>query len=59
MDPKTRILIVEDESIVAVDLKKTLENSGYEIVGLVRSGELAVKKAIELEPNPYTDGYNA
>ncbi len=51
MYPKTRILIVEDESIVAVDLKKTLENSGYEVVGLARSGELAVNKAIELEPD--------
>ncbi len=51
MDTKTRILIVEDESIVAIDLKKTLENLGYEIKGVVRSGELAVKKAIELEPD--------
>ncbi len=51
MDSETRILIVEDESIVAIDLQKTLENSGYKIIGLVRSGELAVKKAFELNPD--------
>lgn len=51
MENRTRILIVEDESIVAIDLKKTLENSGYEIIAVVRSGELAVKKAVELEPD--------
>jgi PAS domain S-box-containing protein len=51
MDYKTRILIVEDESIVAIDLKKTLENSGYEIAGIVHSGELAVKKAVEIVPD--------
>jgi len=51
MNKKTRILIVEDESIVAIDLKKTLENFGYEIIGVIRSGEVAVKKALELEPD--------
>ena len=51
MDHKTRILIVEDESIVAIDLKKTLENSGFIINGIVHSGELAVKKALELNPD--------
>ncbi len=51
MDTKTKILIVEDESIVAVDLKKTLESSGYEIIGLARSGEMAFIKAVELLPD--------
>ncbi len=51
MDTKTKILIVEDESIVAIDLKKTLESSGYEVIGVIRSGELAVKKALELKPD--------
>ncbi len=51
MEHKTKILIVEDESIVAIDLKKTLENFGFEITGIVHSGELAIKKALELNPD--------
>ncbi len=51
MDKKVRILIVEDESIVAIDLKKTLENLGYEVLDIVRSGEKAVEKAVQLFPD--------
>ena len=41
-----KILIVEDENIVAKDLQKRLMNLGYNIVGIVSTGEEAVKKAI-------------
>src|SRR5574338_340603 len=50
MDNKVKILIVEDENIVAIDLKKTLENLDYEIIDIVRSGEKAIQKAVELGP---------
>src|SRR4051812_7459753 len=38
----TRLLIVEDESVVATDLKVTLEGLGYEVVGLAESGSKAL-----------------
>jgi two-component system, cell cycle sensor histidine kinase and response regulator CckA len=48
---KGRILIVEDERIVAEDLRFTLESEGYAVVGLVASGEQAVARATELQPD--------
>ncbi len=46
-----KILIVEDENIVAIDLQKRLMNLGYEIVGIVSTGEEAVQKAIATSPD--------
>ena len=37
-----RILIVEDEAIVAVDIKATLEKLGYKVVDILSTGEEAV-----------------
>ena len=51
MIEKVKILIVEDESIVAIDLRKTLENFDYEVVDIVRSGEQALRKAVEIVPD--------
>lgn len=48
---KTKILIVEDEKIVAIDIKYILENEGFQIVGMVISGEEAIEKALELKPD--------
>ena len=48
--PKTRIMIAEDEVIIAQALKIELEYLGYYICPLVFSGEEAVKKS-EIE-NP-------
>lgn len=48
---KTKILIVEDERIVAIDIKATLEDEGFEIVDIVISGEEAIKKALDLKPD--------
>ena len=46
-----RILLVEDESIVQLDLQQRLERMGYSVVGLASRGEEAVAKAIELQPD--------
>lgn len=45
MDPKkpASILIVEDEVIVAIDLSQTLGNLGYDIMGILPSGEDALE----------------
>ena len=48
---KTQILIVEDEYIVALDLRQILEGLGYNVCDLVFCGEDVIKKAEELQPN--------
>jgi two-component system cell cycle sensor histidine kinase/response regulator CckA len=48
---KGRILIVEDELIVAKDLQKTLEALGYEIVGRTDSGKETLRKTRDLAPD--------
>ncbi|MGK5092619.1 response regulator [Deltaproteobacteria bacterium TL4] len=47
----SKILIVEDEYIVAESLKNKLENLGYEVVDLVNSGEDAINSTDQLKPN--------
>ena len=46
-----RILIVEDEAVIASDLKEALIQAGYEVTAVVSSGELAVQKAAEERPD--------
>ena len=48
---ESRILIVEDERIVATDLSKRLKAMGYEPVGRAASGEQAIALAGELKPD--------
>lgn len=43
------ILVVEDESIVAKDIQVCLRKLGYDVVGVVSSGEEAVEKAQEFD----------
>ena len=45
------ILIVEDEHIIAMDIKLKLEDYGYRVLGIVSDGEDAVKLAAELRPD--------
>jgi CheY-like chemotaxis protein len=51
MGEKPRILIVEDEHIIQLDLKERLEQFGYEVVGLAGSGAEAVEMARHTRPN--------
>ena len=46
-----RILIVEDEAIVAADIKGTLKGLGYDVPAIAFSGEEALKKTEELHPD--------
>lgn len=48
---KTRILVVEDEQIVQLDLQNQLERLGYTVVGVASRGEEAVALAAELHPD--------
>lgn len=47
----TNILVVEDERIIAKGIEKRLKGLGYDVVGLVSTGEEAVQKATELRPD--------
>lgn len=46
-----RVLIVEDEYILAINLQESLESLGYTVVDIADSAELAIDKATELQPN--------
>ncbi|MCC7557636.1 MAG: PAS domain S-box protein [Methanobacteriaceae archaeon] len=46
-----KVLIVEDESITALELKRKLMHWGYEISATVDTGKKAVETALELEPD--------
>ncbi len=50
-DKPIRILIVEDETIVALDLQNSLKILGYDVAGTAASGEDAVAKAKESHPD--------
>lgn len=51
MTEKIRILIVEDESLVAEDLKDMLLGFGYEVPGIAKNGEKAIALAGEHQPD--------
>ncbi len=51
MDKRHKILIAEDESIIAIDLQWRLEQNGFEVVGVVSSGDAVVEKALETKPD--------
>ncbi len=48
---KIRILVVEDESLVARDIQNMLRSLGYEVTGVVASGEQAIQKAAASVPD--------
>lgn len=48
---KIRILIVEDEYIIANDIQTSLENMGYEVCGMAASGKKALTLTKELSPD--------
>ena len=62
-----RIVIAEDEAIIRLDLRETLEEEGYEVVGETGRGDHAVDLVRELRPDlaildikmPHTDGIAA
>jgi PAS domain S-box-containing protein len=51
MDAIPRIFIVEDEAIVADDIRQTLTDLGYAIAGTARTGEAAVTLIGETRPD--------
>ncbi len=48
---KSRILVVEDEAIVAMGIKQKVEDLGHEVVDIAYTGEDAVATALETQPD--------
>jgi PAS domain S-box-containing protein len=48
---EAKILLVEDEGIVALDIQSRLSNLGYTVPAACSSGEAAIEKATEMYPD--------
>ncbi len=48
---KVKVLIVEDEAVLALAYKKGLEKRGFEVMGIFSSGEDAVEVLERVHPN--------
>ena len=46
-----KLLIVEDESIIARDYKLMIENSGHNVIKIVNNGKDAIEVAVESNPD--------
>ncbi len=46
-----KLLVVEDEEIVAFDLESTLKGLGYQVLAVVRSGEEAIASVAKIHPD--------
>jgi AmiR/NasT family two-component response regulator len=64
---RPRVIIAEDEALIRLDLKETLDELGYDVVGEAADGERAVELAEQLRPDlvildvkmPLLDGISA
>jgi PAS domain S-box-containing protein len=48
---EAKIMIVEDEAITGMDIRRSLTEMGYSVCAIATTGELAVRKAGELHPD--------
>lgn len=48
---KEKILLVEDDAIESMDIKRTLESFGYEVPYIASRGDEAVEKAVDITPD--------
>ncbi|TXC67293.1 response regulator [Piscinibacter aquaticus] len=48
---RKRILIVEDEAVIAMDMAQQLRDFGYEVVGIAASGERARRRVQDAAPD--------
>jgi len=48
---KARVMVVEDEALVAAAIESCLKNLGHQVAASAASGEEAVRKAVALDPD--------
>jgi len=48
---KKKVLIVEDDVVASMDLKKRLLRLGYNVIGSFKRGEDAIEHFSELQPD--------
>jgi DNA-binding response OmpR family regulator len=48
---RRRVLVVEDEALIAWDIKGRLENSGYEVPAIAASADMALRLAARYAPD--------
>ena len=48
---KYKVLIIEDELIIAEDIKDILEHASYEVIGMAASGKEAIELLSEVMPD--------
>ena len=48
---KAKMLVIEDDSVMGMEMKEVLEGFGYEVVDIVSSGEAAVEAVRSLGPD--------
>jgi len=46
-----RIMIVEDEAVIAMEIESTLQSLGYEVTSIVNSGDQAIQQAEKERPD--------
>ena len=46
-----RIMVVEDEFIIALDLKDTIKSLGFDVPAIATSGQQAVETALKQKPD--------
>ena len=51
LPPPVRVVLAEDEAIIRLDLRETLEDEGYQVVGDTGRGDHAVELVAELDPD--------
>lgn len=51
MTPAPRLLIVEDEALIALDMETQLTRLGYTVLGVVDTGIAAVRQVAEVRPD--------
>ena len=51
MFPMAKILIVEDEGILAITIKNELIKMGHEVVGIANNGNKAIEMADKMKPD--------
>ncbi len=51
MNPKARILLVDDESIVRMDMREMLMLEGYDVVAEASNGETAIEQTLRHQPD--------